>query len=323
MNEQATTPDASETIQLPDGEAGVDALRKLLENEQVSIEPDAETVKAKMAELSGEAEPDAAAKVPATTPDPSAVDRLKKAAEIERKAHAEKAQLSEYRQRLALQEKAIEAKEKAIAEREAKFADQEKMFSDPALFLHEMRKRIDPKQLAEWFTEEMDPSKAAEWAMRRMQAQQPKPTENEDIKALRAEMAELKAERQRQAQDAQRTTMVTQFLSSFTDETPLSAALAKKDPDEVVRRCDAIADRLREAHGGATYNQVQAELEKELSKYRDLFAPQSQPAAVPAKADRARTLMPGNSAGRSSIADLSSHKSVNEAASELKRLLGG
>jgi len=337
MSEQQ--PTATETAQpdplasLPEGvEERSDALLKMLSTESIGAEPDMATIEAHFAEQDGDTAPEVPRKAepPKDAGPPQQADdkleRLKKAAEVERQAHAEKSKLAEYRQRLEANERALSERERSFAERESQIAEREKHLTDPAFLLPLLRSKVPPNQLAEWMTEEMNPATAAEWAMKRAQAQQPK--ENSELKEMRAELDALKRERVAEAQrvqhEAARKESADKLMALITDETPHLSALSKGAPEELLRRADAIADRLVAKHGGATYNQVLSELEKELTTIAKFLAPQSQPAAEPvARADRARTLTAGNSAGRSSIANVSQAGSVEEKAAALKRLLGG
>lgn len=340
MTEPASTPQTDPIASLPEGvEARTEALTRMLAEEGASVEVPDLAKHFEDREQPAKNDNDDAAKPANTNADPSANDngaptddvrkRLQQASEIERKVHTENKRLSEYRAKLDADRAYVEAEKQDVARLKTQLQEQEKRFQDPAFLLPWLRKNVEPGKLAEHLAEEMNPSVAAEWAARRA-ASEESPAFKEAMAKIAAleERDRKRQEEQEQAQkrttaDTHRQASVDRFMSTIGDDSPLVAALAKHSKDELVRRADAVADRLVAQHGSASYNQVKLELEKELQAFRDIFASPSTPATEPAKADRARTLTAGNSAGRSSIADKSAHMSADERARELKRLLGG
>ncbi len=274
-----------------------------------------------------EVEPLAAAPVV----DPAAEQRkaaLKRAAELEKKAHSANERVLAREARATERERVAVEREKAA---DARATEAERILSalkDPSTALELIGKHVDADKLGGWMLESQDPVKRAEWAAVKAAKEASAPSPEmvaaiEEMRAMKQELAQTRHDNTRRSEEQ----AVVNLATSNAEHVPYASALATHKPQKFLALVHATAQALRARGEQLSYERIVEQVEEDLSDLSPVYAPkhaaaEAAPSAAPAPApaSKARSLSSRTTAGRSTLASQDDKPApLDDRVAELKR----
>lgn len=280
-----------------------EALIKSLKKEKATAKPEPEPEPE--AKASEKEDAQAEEKIaPAPAKDERA-EALKRAADLEKKAHFANQRMLEREAKAVAHETQLKEYHSKLEAKERELAQRMKAFEDPVALLELLSEKVPAQQLSSWLHEAQKPEKRIEWEMKRQ-----KEAINPELAELKAELARMRQEQQSERQGVARRQAESgaiDHVKAAATTYPYAANLASTKPQMFVQMLHNAADYLRSQGESVDYDSCARYINEDLSGYAPVFASQKADAAAPsetpvtAPASKARTLSSRNSAGRSTL----------------------